>query len=85
MLIHPLITEKTAKLATGGTYGFAVSADSNKIEIAREIERLYKVTVLKVRMVWTKSKARRIGRIQGKTGAFKKAYVTVKKGDKIEL
>lgn len=85
MLIHPLITEKTTKMSSERKYSFRVSARENKIEIAKEIELLYKVKVEKVNIFWVKSKARRVGRIEGKTNRFKKAIVTLDEGYNIEI
>lgn len=85
MLLHPLITEKASALASQGKYVFVVSKDENKIEIARKIEKLYNVTVKAVNVIQGKNKKRRIGRIEGEKKGAKKAIVTLKKGDKIEI
>jgi len=61
-----------------------VAREANKIEIKRTIEKLFKVTVTDVRTVVMKGKLKRTGRSFGKRSDFKKAYVTVKEGDKIE-
>lgn len=85
MLLHPLFTEKTTKMSGERKYAFRVSSQENKIEIAKEIELLYKVKVEKVNMYWVKSKVRRHGRIEGKTDRFKKAIITLEEGHKIEI
>lgn len=85
MLLHPLSTEKTTKMSGERKYAFRVSSYENKIEITKEIELLYKVKVEKVNMYWVKSKIKRLGRIEGKAGRFKKAIVTLEEGHKIEI
>ena len=66
-------------------YVFRVGSRENKIGVAKEVEDLYKVKVERVNISWVKSKARRLGRIEGKTARFKKAVITVKEGFKIEI
>jgi len=85
MLIHPLITEKSSLLALQRKYVFRVDQAENKIEIAKEVEAKYNVKVNEVNIIWTKSKKRRLGKIEGKRGGFKKAIVTLKEGQKIEI
>jgi large subunit ribosomal protein L23 len=90
ILIKPLITEKMTNLtADQGKYGFIVNKDSSKIEIAKEIEKKFNVHVLKVRTInragKTKTQFRKSGKFTGKTASYKKAIVTLKKGETIEL
>ena len=90
ILIKPLITEKMTNItADQGKYGFLVNTDSNKIEIAKAVEKKLNVHVLKVRTInhagKTKTQFRKSGRFSGKTASFKKAIVTLKKGETIEL
>ena len=70
-------------------YGFIVLPDANKIEIKKEIESLYNVTVINVNtMVYAgkrQSKYTRKGLIKGQKNAFKKAIVTLKEGDIIDF
>lgn len=81
---RPIVTEKSLALAANGTYTFAVAGGSNKAEIAKAIENVYKVIVAKVRVlsVTGESVRRRTG--LGKKPDWKKALVTLKKGDKIK-
>lgn len=90
ILVKPLLTEKIAQLTeTQNLYGFIVDLHSNKIEIKRAIEARFKVTVEKITTVKYKGKkkmvARKSGRFEGKRPDFKKAYVKLKKDDKIDL
>ncbi len=84
ILKRPVISEKSFAEAEEGKYVFVVDNRANKIEIAKAIEKLFKVTVINVQTVVMKGKVKRVGRKFGKRSDFKKAYVTVKKGDKIE-
>ena len=89
---RPLITEKCMDLTTEGKYAFEVAMTSNKIEIADAIEKIYNVKVDKVNVMVVKGKKRsgtdRRGkgkRVTGMTSAWKKAYITLKPGEKIEI
>lgn len=90
ILIKPLITEKITNLTTDkGIYGFLVNPDANKIQIARAIEQKFDVHVVNVRTInhpgKTKSQFRKSGKFEGRTSKFKKAIITLKKGETIEL
>ncbi len=86
---EPHITEKAGFLADQNKYVFRVFPKANKIEIKKVIEALYGVKVEKVHLIHSAPKKRRLGRSEGwrhglKRG-FKKAIVTLAKGEKIEL
>lgn len=90
ILIKPLITEKMTNLsAAHGQYGFLVNPKANKIEIAKAIEKRFNVHVVGLRTInhsgKSKTQFRKSGRFVGKTAGFKKAVVTLKKGETIEL
>lgn len=89
ILKAPHITEKAAALAEKGKYIFKVYSGANKVEIKKAIEGFYGVKVRKVNIVHMKPKKRRLGRIEGWKGGlkkgFKKAIVTLKEGEKIEV
>ena len=85
-LINSLITEKTRNLAIKeNKYVFRVKKESNKKEIKKAIENLYKVEVINVNIINTKSKPKRLGRNLGKTKQFKKAIVTIRRGQSIDV
>lgn len=84
ILKRPVISEKSFALAENGKYVFVVSKEANKIEIKKAVEKLFKVTVVDVRTVVMKGKVKRVGRKFGKRADFKKAYITLKEGNKIE-
>ena len=90
IIIKPLITEKMTNLsADHGQYGFLVNPKSNKIEIAKAIEKRFSVHVVSVRTIKhsgkMKSQFRKSGKFQGRTPAYKKAIITLKEGETIEL
>lgn len=87
VLVSPRITEKGTAVTAQDAYVFNVARSANKREIAQAIEETFKVTVRAVRTVFVPSKkvmTRNTGRY-GKTASGKKAYVYLKKGDKIDL
>ena len=88
ILIKPLISEKSMNgINTMNKYGFIVNYTSNKIEITNEVEKAFGVKVLSVRTVNYMSKIVKFGksRVEGRRAKYKKAIVTLKKGDKISL
>jgi large subunit ribosomal protein L23 len=85
ILIRPIITEKTTLLQKEGKYVFEVSEKANKIEIKKAIEKIYKVKPVKVNIINVKEKPMRRRGIPGRKKGFKKAIVTLKKGEKIEF
>lgn len=86
IIIAPVITEKSSIVSSDGkTYVFKCNKDANKFQIKDAVEKAFKVKVAKVTTLNTKAKDKRVGRYTGKTKTYKKAYVTLVDGDKIEL
>jgi len=86
VLRKPLLTEKVASIQDKhNQYAFAVDTDANKIEIKRAVELKYSVTVMNVNTLCVRGKTKRLGRFEGKRADWKKAIVTLKAGDSIEL
>ena len=85
IIIRPILTEKARKFAEKGQYVFEVSKISNKSEIKKAIEKIFKVKVEKVRIIKLPEKPRRLGRMSGKKKGIKKAIVRLKEGQKIEI
>lgn len=79
------ITEKATDLARKNQYVFKVSSDSSKQEVKKAVEEVYGVNVLKVRQIRVKRKRRRLGKTFGWRKGYKKAIVTLKQGQKIEI
>jgi large subunit ribosomal protein L23 len=81
---RPLITEKTTILREDGrTMVFQVAADANKIEIKRAVEKLLGSKVDSVRTALAHGKVKRQGRFSGRRPDWKKAYVTLREGEKL--
>jgi large subunit ribosomal protein L23 len=81
-----LITEKgTAARERGNQYFFEVAKAANKIEIKKAIEEVFSVTVTDVRTMSRKGKTKRLGVFSGRRSHWKKAVVTLKAGDSIDM
>ena len=91
IIIKPLVTEKMTAITekANNRFGFIVRPDANKLEIKKEVEALYNVTVMDVNTMRyagkSKSRYTKAGLINGRTNAFKKAIVTLKEGDNVNL
>jgi large subunit ribosomal protein L23 len=82
----PLITEKLDKAREAQRqYSFIVDRKATKHDVARAVTAQFKVTVEGVRTLVMRGKIKRVGSSTGKRSNFKKAFVTLKEGDKIEL
>jgi large subunit ribosomal protein L23 len=80
----PVITEKSTYLKENlRTVAFKVLRDANKIEIKDAVEKIFKVKVENVRTANFHGKTRRQGRYSGRRPDWKKAYVTLKEGEKM--
>ena len=85
VLKNLLRTEKGTEMLTMNKYLFHVAYYANKIEIKAAVEELYNVTVIKVNTLKMHGKWRRLRFKAGLTSDWKKAIVTLKQGDKIEI
>lgn len=87
ILIRPLISEKaTSAKETANQVVFYVHPDANKIQIGAAVEKAFDVKVTGVNVIRRRPRPRtRFGRVTGRESGFKKAYVTLAEGDKIEL
>ncbi|ABZ83957.1 50S ribosomal protein l23 [Heliomicrobium modesticaldum Ice1] len=85
VLKKPVITERSMDLAQENKYTFVVEPKANKIEIKHAVEQLFNVKVLDVHTMNVKGKPKRMGKYAGRTADKKKAIVTLKEGDKIEI
>jgi len=86
ILLRPLITERTtAKAEATNTVAFVVARTANKVEIRRAVEDLFGVKVDRVRTLVVSGKSKRWGRWEGRTRAWKKAYVTLADGSSINF
>lgn len=85
LIDKPYITEKSGLGAKQGKYTFLVKDAANKPEVKKIVEREYKVHVEMVHMVNARPKEKRRGRIIGVRSGFKKAIVTLRKGEKLDI
>ena len=83
IIVRPLLTEKSVIAKDRRRcLAFQVSRDANKIEIARAVESVFNTKVQEVRVLNVEGKIKRMGRFEGKRPDWKKAYVTLCKGQK---
>ena len=86
IIIRPVITEHSYDGMEYGVYTFEVAKEANKIEIAKAVEELFDVKVVKVNTMNVKPKPKRYRyQTKGYTKTWKKAMVTVAEGQSIEL
>ncbi len=86
VLIRPLLTEKITSLREkANQVGFLVKRDANRIQIKKAVESALKVRVERVNVMTMKGKTKRLGKFAGKRSDWKKALVTLKEGEKLEL
>jgi large subunit ribosomal protein L23 len=86
LLVRPLLTEKmTALRESANKVGLVVRGDANRIEIKQAVEAALKVRVERVNVMNVRGKLKRLGRFAGRRPNWKKAIVTLKEGEKLEL
>ena len=85
ILQRPVITEKATILREGNKYAFKVDKRANKIQIRYAVESVFGVKVESVRTVSVPQKPKRQGAFVGRKAAWKKAYVTLKDGESINI
>jgi large subunit ribosomal protein L23 len=87
-ILRPVVSEKSTTLGEQGKYVFEVAPDANKIQIKRAIEEAFankKVQVSAVHIIHITGKQRRRGRSVGRTRSWKKAVVTLRAGQRLDL
>ncbi len=85
IIIRPIISERSYDVMENNVYTFEVHKSANKIEIAKAVESIFNVKVVKVNTLNVKPKPKRMRYNTGKTRAWKKAMVTLQEGDSIEI
>jgi large subunit ribosomal protein L23 len=85
VLRRPLITEKSTVLQAEGKYAFEVARSTNKAQVKGAVEKVFGVTVTGLNLMNVAGKPRRLGKRVLPAKPWKKAVVTLKPGDKIEL
>lgn len=77
VILKPIVTEKSTQDLQEGKYTFKVNTKSTKVQIAKAVEEIFNVKVLKVNTLNYDGKSKRVRGIQGKTAKYKKAIVTI--------
>ncbi len=85
VIVKPLVTEKSAILASKNMYVFVVKNDANSIQVSAAVQKMYDVKPLSVNMINVRGKIVRRGRVSGKRKAWKKAIVTLPKGKSLNI
>jgi large subunit ribosomal protein L23 len=85
VILHPVVTEKSAILASKNMYVFAVKKYANRISIAGAVQAMYDVKPVSVNVQNVRGKVVRRGRISGVRKGWKKAIVTLPKGKTLNL
>ncbi len=86
VLLRPLITEKSTFLQEGqNKYAFEVDSRANKPQVRAAVERSFSVNVIDVNILTVKGKRKRFGRRVSQRPSWKKAVVSLKAGDKIQI
>lgn len=87
VLLRPLISEKTTGMkALGNQVAFCVHASANKIDVQHAVERIFGVKVVAVNIARYRPRQRKkFGRTVGRISGYKKAYVSLAPGDKIDF
>lgn len=85
VILRPIISEKSYDMMELNRYTFEVAKCASKIEIAQAIHEIFGVTVVKVNTMNVSGKPKRVRIQKGLTRSWKKAVVTLKAGDAIEL
>ncbi len=85
VLVKPLITEKSTLLQEEGKYVFHVAPRSNKVQIREAVQKSFGVVVIDVNILKVRGKLKRYGPKLSRTPDIKKAIVTLRPGDRIQL
>ena len=84
-IISPIVTEKSTSLSEQNKVTFKVPRNSNKKSLKKNIEKIFKVNVTKINIVNKKTRIKTTNRGSKKIAGYKKAVVTIKKGQNIDL
>jgi large subunit ribosomal protein L23 len=88
VIVRPVVSEKSTALGEAGKYVFEVAPTANKIQIKAAVEAVFaarKIEVATVNILQRRGKLRRLGRHAGMTRSWKKAVVTLRPGQRLDL
>ena len=84
-IVSPLITEKSTNLSAQNKIVFKVTDSANKKNLKKRIEKIFKVNVTKINIINKKSRIKSTRGRKVKVSGYKKAIITLKKGQSIDL
>jgi len=84
VIVAPIVTEKSSGLRSRSVYVFRVLKEATKTQIMEAVKKCFGVTAQSVNTTKVRGKTRQLGRSIGRTSGWKKAYVMLKKGQKIK-
>ncbi len=84
-ILSPLVTEKSTNLSEQNKIVFKVPSNANKINLKKNIEKIFKVNVTKINIINKKNRIKTTRGQKVKVSGFKKAIITLKKGQSIDL
>lgn len=85
LIKNPIISERATQMSALGKYVFLVDQKATKPEVKKAVEGIYKVNVEKVHVINSKPKPRHMGRYIGVKPGYRKAIVTLKEGQKLDI
>lgn len=85
VIIRPVVSERSYSKMEENKYTFEVAKNANKYQIKDAVEELFNVKVTRVNTLAVKPKTKRVRYVAGKTRTWKKAVVTLREGDAIEI
>ena len=84
-ILAPMLTEKTTNLSEQNKVVFSVPRDANKINLKKNIEKIFKVNVTKINIINKQNRTKLTRGRKIKVSGYKKAIITLKKGQSIDL
>ena len=84
-ILSPMVTEKSTNMSEQNKIVFKVPAGSNKINLKKNIEKIFKVNVTKINIINKQNRTKITRGKKVKVSGFKKAIITLKKGQSIDL
>jgi len=84
-IISPMVTEKSTNLSEQNKIAFKVPMSANKINLKKNIEKIFKVNVIKINIINKQNRSKLTRGKKVKVSGFKKAIITLKKGQSIDL
>ena len=84
-ILSPIVTEKSTNLSELNKIVFKIPSNANKKNLKKNIEKIFKVNVTKINIINKKTRVKKTNRGSKKISGYKKAIVTIKKGQNIDL